>query len=160
LAGVLVPHDVADLRLADQSLSVELDDGISVLEPRLMRRRTVADAVDHRLAFVDVLAFHGDSHEARQEILARLQALERGVDVAHGNGEPDARIEPSDPGAFPGSLRRKGDQDTQHAPFNVDQRTAVIDRGYLGVGLQRFAPDTMEGADDAYRDAGLLVESF
>jgi len=49
-------------------------------------------------------------------------------------------------------LGRCGDQDALNAPAHVDERAAVIDRGNLGIGLQRLAPNATDGADDADAD--------
>ena len=86
--------------------------------------------------------------------LPRLEPLERRIDVDHRNRKPDSRVVPFDAGDLAGSLRRERNEHPQHAPFDIDQGPAVVDRRDLGVGLHGFAPDAIEGADDPDRNAG------
>ena len=69
-AGVLVAHHVPDLGLAFHRVAVELDDGVSLFEARLMRRRAVTDAIDDGLALVDIVALHGDPHQPGEQVFA------------------------------------------------------------------------------------------
>ena len=164
VALVLRPEALLKLGLVDDRLAVDGFDGIAGLEAAFLGGGTGGDGADGRGGVVHVRRlFHGDAEQAALERHGRfLGALEHtrqdGVDVFERNGEADAGVVPLEAGRLALRARRGRHQHALDPAVQVDERPAVIGRRHLGVGLNRLAPDAVEGADDADADRGQLVE--
>ena len=133
-------------------VAVDFRKDVSRFEARPFGRRVEPHDVDRRFV-VDASFLHRHSQEAGVQVLARLQSLHRVEYVGERNGETDSRVVPFDAGRLFLAGRRQRDDDAQHVPGQIDQRSAVIDRRDVRIGLNGLAPHAVDGADDADRNA-------
>ena len=95
--------------------------------------------------------------------LVPLSSRQHAVTSSSGMAKPMPESYHSKPAVSPSARGEAGTRTPMHAAVEVDERPAVVDRRHLGVGLDRLAPDAVDGADDADRLtdggwSGLAVE--
>ena len=151
VAFVFRSQDRLQFRVIGDRNAVDFQNHVAGLNAGLGRRGFRGDGSHCGHNAVEVGRLRRDADQAAAQILSLLEPGQCGEHVAERNGEPDAGVVPLDARGIAFAARRRRDQHAENPAIDIDERTAIVHRGNLGVGLDRFAVDAIERADDADR---------